>query len=230
MENNDGKEQVYIEPQAPDIPKGDIRNWLFGVTRTASNQQQTPITSNPTRHEINNSKGQPPMESLTPPKTPPPRPPTQQKQSSATQENAPHCLFISPLNVNPNNLFISGVKEQQSIARPPPNTCAFVSAINMLAQGTWKQEMVVKAEEWGKRLVIAVKGVATTEADMAEAIQELAELDDNQYLQPISEYQDPFVVLQLAMKMLEAMRKDEKTKPLYPIWGCDCGREGATLV
>jgi hypothetical protein len=28
------------------------------------------------------------------------------------------------------------------------NTCAFVSAINMLEQGTWKQEMVVKAEEW----------------------------------------------------------------------------------
>jgi hypothetical protein len=53
------------------------------------------------------------------------------------------------------------------MAKLPPNSCAFVSAINMLAQGTWKQEMVVKAEEWGRRLVTVIKGVATTEADMA---------------------------------------------------------------
>jgi hypothetical protein len=65
---------------------------------------------------------------------------------------------------------------------------------------------------------------------MAEAIRELAEIDNNQYLQPAGEHQDPFVVLQLIMKTLEAMRKDQRTKPLYPIWGCDCGREDAILM
>jgi hypothetical protein len=58
----------------------------------------------------------------------------------------------------------------------------------------------------------------------------MIELDDNLYLQPVGEHQDPFVILQIAMKMLEAMRKDDRMKPMYPIWGCDCSREGAVLM
>ena len=30
--------------------------------------------------------------------------------------------------------------------------------------------------------------------------------------------------------MLEAMRRDDKLKPLFPIWGCNCNKQGATLL
>jgi hypothetical protein len=149
---------------APGIPKGDIRNWLFGKTKTISTELKPLTTIESARNEIN-SKEQP--ESSAPPKTPPPRQLTTHRQPSAMHEIAPKSPFSHPLNTNTNNLFASGIKEQQSVARLPPNTCAFISAINMLGQGTWKQETVVKAEEWGRRLITAVKGVATTEADMA---------------------------------------------------------------
>lgn len=72
--------------------------------------------------------------------------------------------------------------------------------------------------------------MGTTEEDMAGAVLEVLKADDGQYLRPAGEEQDPFVAIQVIMKMMENMRRDEKTKPSLPVWGCLCGREGAILV
>lgn len=47
------------------------------------------------------------------------------------------------------------------------NSCAFVSVINMVALGKWKQERVVKADLGGQHLIAAIRAVGATESNYA---------------------------------------------------------------
>ena len=38
------------------------------------------------------------------------------------------------------------------------------------------------------------------------------------------------MVLQVVANMIEAMRNDQREQPIYPVWACNCGKEGAVLV
>jgi hypothetical protein len=111
------------------------------------------------------------------------------------------------------------------------NTCAFVSALNLVAQGTWKEQLKVRATDWGKHLVTAIRGVGVTENELAAAVEEIVEADQGGYLRPLGTHtQDPFVVLQLVTSMLEAMDMGGSKEPTHPVWGCACGRQGSTTV
>lgn len=60
--------------------------------------------------------------------------------------------------------------ETGKTAKLPPNSCAFVAALNMLACGRWKADRVVKEELWGRKLVTVTKAVSTSEEDYAGAV------------------------------------------------------------
>lgn len=47
-----------------------------------------------------------------------------------------------------------------------------------------------------------------SESDLAGAIMEMHEKDKGSCLRTMGEFQDPFIALEVAAKMLEAMRKD----------------------
>lgn len=38
------------------------------------------------------------------------------------------------------------------------------------------------------------------------------------------------MALQVVANTIEAMRNDQREQPIYPVWGCNCGKEGAVLV
>jgi hypothetical protein len=102
------------------------------------------------------------------------------------------------------NLFAISTPAQQQIVNKklPKNSCAFTSAMFMIAHGAWKTQFVVKSEEWGKNLVQVTKGIGTTEAIQASAIDEIVKADEKRCLEELGNHQDPFIVLQLVMTML----------------------------
>jgi hypothetical protein len=102
------------------------------------------------------------------------------------------------------NLFPISTPVQQQIVNKklPKNSCAFTSAMLMIAHGTWKTQFVVKSEEWGKNLVQVTKGIGTTEGIQANAIDEIVKADERTCLEELGNHQDPFIVLQLVMAML----------------------------
>lgn len=152
---------------------------------------------------------------------------------SPTPDKAEHGRPADTKRTNERSIFSSTGSTDTSQPHTAPigkNLCGFKSAMCMIANGTWKETLVVGNEPKLSNLIEVLKGLPASPATIKSAIEEIIQYDDQKYLETFGSEQDPFVVLQCIQSALMESRKDARPEPLMPIWGCDCNSDEALLV
>lgn len=95
--------------------------------------------------------------------TPPPKMITADEQERRNTTGTPN-MFTQPAG----SLYADSAGKTGPL---PKNSCALISAMNMIAHGKWKQGMVIKADERNKGLLTVIRAVTTTENDINGALE-----------------------------------------------------------